>query len=102
MLNPDKLHMPMSSASEMNDKIRDLLTKQIYEAAKLESDLHAQESQDISNTINEFDNKKKSVARDLAVDLQKQLAKAKTPAEQEKLTGRTSSVHSQHIIWNPT
>ena len=87
LVNPDKLHMPMSNATEMNDKIRDLLTKQIYEAAKLESDLHAQECDDISRTINEFDNKKQAIARDLSTDLQKQLAKAKSPAVREKLSG---------------
>ena len=87
LVNPDKLHMPMSSASEMNEKIRDLLTKQVYEVAKLESDLHAQECSELSNTINQYDRKKQDIANQLSVDLQKQLAKAKTPYDCEKLLG---------------
>jgi len=85
LLNPDELHMPMSNADEMNNKMRDLLTKQMYEAAKLESDLHDGAVQDVNTTINEFNGKKQAIARDLATDMQRQLAAANTEADREKI-----------------
>ena len=52
LVDKDKLQQKPMTDSERRDRIRDLITKQTYEAAKLESDLRTNEIDSINNTIN--------------------------------------------------
>jgi len=73
------------SEEEKRSTLRDLVTKQTYEAAKLESDLRGDEIGTMNEINEEIKAKKASVADQAAQDLAAQLVKARSDADREKL-----------------
>ena len=85
LVDPNKLKPGATSPEERKQRMRDLLTKQTYEAAKLENDLKSNDINSFNTTLNEYEKKKANVAEDLAADLRVKLAKGKSDEESEKL-----------------
>ena len=85
LVDPNKFGTLAMSESDRKDRIRDLVTKQTYEAAKLENDTRKEEIDQIDGTITEFEARKQAMREDLKKDIQAKLAKAKSDAEREKL-----------------
>ena len=85
LVDPIKLTKLAMTDSERKDRIRDLVTKQTYEAAKLESDLRDNEMKDINGILSENESKKATILEDLTKELRAKLSKAKSEAEREKI-----------------
>ncbi len=85
LMDIDKLKSKPQNDQEHKERMRDLLTKQTYEAAKLENDLRNDEITNVNDILNDSNAKKEQVIADLTTDMKSQLEKAKTDAEREKI-----------------
>ncbi|XP_013391352.1 uncharacterized protein LOC106159584 [Lingula anatina] len=87
MVNQGALKKPPGELSE-EEKARlqkQLFDKQAYEAAKLENSLRDEEIKNINEVIAEVETKKQNAMEDAKKNLSKQLSKATTDAEREKI-----------------
>ena len=62
---------------ELSDKKKFLFEKQAYEAAKLENDLHGEETETLEKIITDFEKKKTDAQKEAADDFADKLSKAK-------------------------
>lgn len=93
VMDPEKLKpssTPLSD-SERQSRTRDLITKQMYEAAKLENNLCSNEIKATNDILDDAEAKKKGVTGDLTRDLRAKLAKATSQAERDKIMLEYSS-----------
>ena len=93
VIDPDKLKptaAPLSDA-ERQARTRDLMTKQMYEAAKLENNLRSNEIKSTNGILEEAESKKKGVTRDLTRDLRVKLGKATSQSERDAIMLEYSS-----------
>ena len=65
------------------EHVRALITKQTYEAAKLENDLKSNEIHSMNDIINDYEQRKQGMINDVAKDMHKRQAKATTDEEKE-------------------
>ena len=87
VIDPDRLKptaAPLSDA-ERQARTRDLMTKQMYEAAKLENNLRSNEIKSTNEILEDAEAKKKGVTRDLTRDLRVKLGKATSQAERDAI-----------------
>ena len=85
LIDVDHLKTQATNDEERKNKMRDLITKQTYEAAKLENDLRSEEINSINEVNETIRKQKEEAAADLTKSLQEKMSKAKTDAEREKL-----------------
>ena len=93
VIDPEKLKpssAPMND-SERQSRIRDLATKQMYEAAKLENNLRSGEIKSTNDVLDGAEAKKRGVTRDLTHDLKTKLSAASSQTERDKIMLEYSS-----------
>ncbi len=71
--------------NQLKELKRDLVTKQTFEAAKLESGLRNNEMMDISHIITDYEGRKQGVVNDVSRDLKKRLRNAPSQEDQDRI-----------------